>query len=101
MKYRKKPIVIEAFRMTEAAGEALTEWPTWLIQAWWGEKGRPGSLWPAPQDERKNDRLLRIGTLEGDMQVMWGDYIIQGIKGELYPCQADIFHMTYEEVSDE
>jgi hypothetical protein len=36
--------------------------------------------------------------LEGKHLVGWGDYIIQGVKGELYPCKPDIFEMTYEEV---
>ena len=40
-----------------------------------------------------------IKTLEGDHLSFNGDYIIQGVKGELYPCKPDIFHMTYEEVS--
>ena len=100
MKYRKKPIVIEAFCMTEAAREDNRDWPGWLNEAWNGRKGLPGSLWPA---RGKDSTLLHyhIGTLEGVMVVGWGDYIIQGVKGEIYPCQADIFHMTYEEVSDE
>ena len=39
-------------------------------------------------------------TLEGTHSANRGDYIIQGVKGELYPCKPDIFEMTYEEVTD-
>lgn len=41
---------------------------------------------------------LTIYTLEGDMEVSLGDYIIKGVKGEFYPCKPDIFEMTYEYV---
>ena len=46
----------------------------------------------------KNKDLLYVKTLEGDHHVGEGDYIIKGIKGELYACKPDIFEMTYEEV---
>ncbi|HCJ2877267.1 TPA: hypothetical protein NRK63_004159, partial [Clostridioides difficile] len=39
-----------------------------------------------------------LKTLEGTMRANKGDYIIQGVKGEIYPCKADIFEMTYEKV---
>lgn len=39
-----------------------------------------------------------ISTLEGDMVVSVGDYVIKGTKGEFYPCKPDIFELTYEEV---
>lgn len=42
-----------------------------------------------------------INTLEGRMYVSDGDYIIQGVQGEYYPCKPDIFEQTYELVSDE
>ena len=37
-----------------------------------------------------------IHTLEGDMEVSKGDYVIKGVKGEFYPCKPDIFEQTYE-----
>lgn len=40
--------------------------------------------------------LMEIGTLEGNMQVTKGDYIIKGVNGEFYPCKPDIFEKTYE-----
>ena len=42
-----------------------------------------------------NDESLHIYTLEGDMKANLGDYIIIGIKGEMYPCKPDIFEETY------
>ena len=84
MKFRKKPIVIEAFR------PVYDEWPEW------GEKAyREGVL-------RVNDAGTGhiIRTLEGDMHASPGDYIVRGIRGELYPCKPDIFLDTYEEVGE-
>ena len=95
MKYRKKPIVIEAFQMTEETREDNTDWPGWLNEAWNKVPGFPGSLWPAARVSDSH-RELRIATLEGMMDVSWGDYIIQGINGEIYPCKPDIFLASYE-----
>jgi len=47
---------------------------------------------PVPAD-------VYIETLEGDMSVSKGDYIIKGVKGEFYPCKPDIFNETYEAVA--
>jgi hypothetical protein len=44
------------------------------------------------------DGTLSIRTLEGVMRANVGDYVIRGIKGEIYPCKPDIFHATYEKV---
>lgn len=43
---------------------------------------------------------LKLKTLQGDMKVSDGDYIIKGVQGEFYPCKPDIFHKTYEPVTD-
>ena len=82
MKFRKKPIVIEAFR------PGIDEMPDWMSE-------QPGfELWTC------FDKAV-IKTLEGDMKVTKGDWIIKGIKGEIYPCKPDIFEATYEVVNDE
>ena len=44
---------------------------------------------------------LLIQTLEGEMIASKGDYIIKGIKGEIYPCKPDIFKDTYDLVEDD
>lgn len=94
-KFRKKPIVIEAFQMTEERRWPNSEWPEWLHKAWSLDSGEPGALSNHP-----GLNTLVICTLEGDHAVTWGDYIIQGVQGELYPCKPDIFEATYEAVDD-
>ncbi len=78
MKFRKKPIVIEAIMWT---GENASE-----VQDFIGDFGYV------------KGRYVDIGTLEGLMVASPGDWIIKGIKDEFYPCKPDIFEATYEEV---
>ena len=96
--YRKKPVEIEAFRMTAERGMDNQDWPTWLHQAWelGDSKGGKGGLWIA---RGMPDRSFLIGTDEGTLKLAWGDWIIRGVKGEIYPCRNDIFEMTYDEVA--
>ena len=49
-------------------------------------------------NEFENDEEIEIETLEGTMKANKGDFIIRGVKGELYPCKEDIFYETYEKV---
>lgn len=84
-RFRKKPVVIEAFQVLDRSdGEPR---PAWFRHAF-----RMGIVFGHPEG-------FIIKTLEGDHLARWGDYIIQGVKGELYPCQPDIFQATYEEVA--
>ena len=94
MKYRKKPVVIEAFQMTQERRSNAEEWPMWMHGAWGENREAPGSLYPT--EEGTEDGTLSIGTLKGQHLVSWGDFIIQGVKGELYPCKPDIFKATYD-----
>lgn len=82
-KFRKKPVEIEAVRWT---GENHDE------VAALGTINR-GSI-------QRKDRALPIRTPEGEMLANVGDWIIRGVKGELYPCKPDIFATTYEPVED-
>ena len=93
VKYRKKPVVVEAFQMTEARRWDNSEWPHWLNIAWNSDPGE-GALGIDFNDPTGN-RLV-IGTKEGVHKVMWDDYIIRGVQGELYPCKPGIFEATYE-----
>ncbi len=95
MKYRKRPVVVEAFQMTKDRIFHLPEYPGWLAAALSKVAGEEGAMWLA---DRGQGQRFRIGTLEGEHEVTWGDYIIQGVKGELYPCKPDIFEATYEAV---
>lgn len=96
-KYRKKPVIIEAFQMTKEHRGDNSKWPVWLHKAWNKDHGE-GAVWPEnyPDSDGK-DRLL-IGTLEGVRICDFDDYIIQGINGELDSCKPDIFEKTYEKV---
>lgn len=82
--YRKKPVVIEAFRWTGDLDQ--TEDPEWIIDAI-----RSGDVF-----FDTNTGTMKIKTLEGTMSVLPGEWIIKGIKGEIYPCKPDIFLATYE-----
>ena len=99
MKFRKKPVVIEAFQWT--GGPDQTEDPIWIINALkkpWGESGSARIYYPTIADAAysKGKPILQIYTLEGVHDANIGDYIIQGVKGEIYPCKPDIFAATYE-----
>lgn len=90
-RFRKKPVEIEAFQMTKARRWDNSEWPNWLNKAWQLDP-QEGSLWCEDGGEQ-----LFLGTLEGVHIVSWDDWIIRGIKGELYPCKPEIFEATYDE----
>lgn len=96
MKFRKKPVVIDAFQMNKRSRWDNSDWPYWLHLAW-NTEGE-GSLF-IDADDPARERLC-IGTTEGVMRVAWDDWIIRGIKGELYSCKPDIFEATYEPVAD-
>ena len=85
-RYRKKPIVIDAVQFTE---ENRDEWLA-LIDTHRVWSKEDGSL----------DYAI-VPTLEGDHRASPGDWIIRGIKGEIYPCREDIFRLTYEQVPDD
>ena len=95
MKYRKKPVVIEAFKYNynDNDNEKTIAYPHWFIDA---VKNDDVHIL-APETAGGAD-IIEIKTLEGAMRVSDGDYIIQGIKGEIYPCKPDIFEATYDKV---
>lgn len=88
MKYRKKPVVIEAYQIPPDDEQTREAPPGWLVRALVQQ-----SAVAVPQGG------IDILTLEGTMRGDVGDWIIQGVKGELYPCKPDIFAATYEAVS--
>lgn len=83
MKYRKKPVAIEAIQWD---GFNHVE-----IQAFCPTAHIAGHYAPAPLKMQ-----MIIPTLEGDHHASIGDFIIRGVQGEFYPCREDIFRMTYE-----
>jgi len=94
-KYRKKPVVIEAFQMTKKRRWNNCDWPCWLSQAWQKEPSE-GAVWIDDNDSQREN--LVCGTLEGVHKIDWDDFIIKGVKGEIYPCKPDIFEIAYESV---
>ena len=95
-KFRKKPVVIEAFQMTRKHRQDNTDWPNWLHQAWNKDPHETGCVCCEDFPNSDGTDRLVIVTLEGRQIVSWGDFIIQGVQGELYPCKPDIFKATYE-----
>lgn len=103
MKYRKKPVVVEAFQMTKERRLDNSEWPEWLNRAWNKNVMEPGALFSTPDGCLNSEKYqpLFIQTLEGTMKIDWNDFIIRGVHGEIYPCKPDIFAATYEPVTEE
>jgi hypothetical protein len=100
-KYRKKPVVIEAFQITIETRWDNSDWPEWLHRAWQKGYDEVGALYPwlnPYMDDCDSSDELAIVTLEGLQKVSMNDYIIQGVMGEIYPCREDIFELTYETV---
>ena len=113
LKYRKKPVEIEAMQLVGTAGDtapvldwmAANRYPMLV-----GDYTEPETLRyhdQGPEDNSRPDKGtyidpatgdFMIRTLEGDMRATYGDYIIKGIQGEFYPCRDDIFEDTYERV---
>ena len=93
-KFRKRPVVIEAFQMTKERRWDNSEWPGWLHEAWQKANDDAGAFYCDSSDLK----YIYIHTLEGHHRVTYGDWIIQGISGELYPCKPYIFDATYEPV---
>jgi hypothetical protein len=84
--YRKKPVVVEAFEFSNSNRGCFPKWLTDAVQILYDEFN--GEI-----------KAGLIDTMEGMMQASPGDFVIKGIKGEVYPCDGDIFRETYETVS--
>ena len=89
MKYRKKPVVIDAVQL---------RWDTWMEICAFADVGRLTDGRPEGFNPNGDTNVigLLIPTLEGVQEAHENDYIIRGVKGELYSCKPDIFAMTYE-----
>ena len=88
-KFRKKPVVIEAFRLNER-GLIAEDW-------FWDAVTRNDIITHCFGKHEPCPAWCEIKTPEGTMIANAGDYIIQGVHGEIYPCKADIFQKTYTE----
>lgn len=88
MRYRKKPIVIEAMQFKDDSADtiiALQEFMQSDLLVSYADPDNP---------------VIKIETLEGVMDASVRDFIIKGINGEFYPCKPEIFAKTYEAVID-
>ena len=95
MKYRKKPVVVEAIQLSVdniLEVERFIEQKEFIL-----DTGVAQDKFEDYKDSvRESGR--KIDTLEGVMTASIGDYIIKGVNGEFYPCKPDIFKKTYEAV---
>lgn len=82
-KYRKKPVVIEAIQRVDGNDDEICDFLANSESCFGFNAGK-----------------ITIETLEGEMTVSDGDYVIKGVRGECYPCKPDIFEQTYEEVQE-
>lgn len=90
MIYRKKPVVVEAFKL------GIDYIPDWFM-----DKVTTNEIILHSSStgfHHTPDTNADINTLEGVMHANYGDYIIKGVNGEIYPCKPDIFEKTYEPV---
>lgn len=104
MRFRKKPVEIEARQLTDDTG-------AWHDVYLWVEENTLGSFEPLGVIEGRapcpasgvsidpRDGRMIIATLEGPHYANLGDWIIRGVQGEFYPCKPDIFDATYEPVA--
>lgn len=91
-KYRKKPVIVEAWPVKEIWHNANSNWrelPSCIQEAY--EKG--GWVFLGNGD-------IVIPTIVGSVKALNGDFIIKNTNGEFYPCHPDIFENTYEKVTD-
>ena len=91
MKYRKKPVVIEAIQWTGNA-RAVYEFIN---------DRNPNQSFRIEGKSPEGLEKIWIETLEGPICASLNDWIICGVKGEFYPCKPDIFEQTYEAMTDE
>jgi len=84
MKYRKKPIEVEAVQIDSYDYDGMCDIIKWSN----GEV--------ASEEECEVGYLMAINTMEGRMLAKNRDYVIKGLQGEFYPCKPEIFEASYE-----
>lgn len=88
MRFRKKPVEVDAAQFTHATAPAVTQWLT-----------EHDAAYMFHGDDFTGEVYLEIYTLEGTMTAQPGDWIIRGVQGEFYPVKPQIFAATYEQVT--
>lgn len=87
-KFRKKPVVINAYQLGSIGQE---------VPQWFNDRLASKDI-QIFDSEKRGATYCYINTLEGIMRGDLDDYIILGVKGEVYPCKPDIFKLTYEAI---
>lgn len=90
MKYRKKPVVIDAMQYTQDTLHSVMTWIETFVE-------HNSEVLSYNEEANRFDCI----TLEGKLEISEGDFLIRGVKGEFYPCKPDIFHLTYDTVEEE
>lgn len=86
MKVRKKPVILDAYLIEDT--HFMLDSPDWVVEACHND-----TIFGYVSEVNKG---VRVKTLEGDMFVPFGHYLIQGVEGEIYGCEPNIFKKTYE-----
>jgi hypothetical protein len=99
MKFRKKPVEIEAVQFNGTNHREVCEFITTSVDhEHYDGEGFAFDPTDPSSDPANGKGTTTIRTLEGDMTATAGDWIIRGVQGEFYPCKPDIFDATYEAV---
>ena len=98
MKFRKKPVIIDAIQFT--GKESLDEVIEFINLEKICGKREANIIKSIIDYYFEKDKAIVIPTLEGNMIASIGDWIIRGVQGEYYPCKPDIFKATYEAVEE-
>ena len=103
-KYIKKQVVVEAIQWDGTLEKALEisqiDGLNSIIEYYSTKTVIIGESTSSSVNTTEEIKSFKIKTLEGDMNVSKGDYIIKGIKGEFYPCKEDIFKKTYVDFTE-
>ena len=103
-KYIKKQVVVEAIQWDGTLEKALEiskiDGLNSIIEYYSTKTVIIGESTSSSANTYEEIKSFKIKTLEGDMNVSKGDYIIKGIKGEFYPCKEDIFKKTYVDFTE-
>lgn len=92
-KYRKKPVVVDAIKFDKESRVSG------LADEFVSDINEDCEILYRFDKNDIHTPIYFVRTLEGDMDITEGDYLIKGIKKEIYPCKPDIFEQTYEKVN--
>lgn len=95
LKYRKRPVVIEAWQFDPGAFDT----PGWIEPMWWHEEV-DHTTYLGKLRSKRGGKILIIPNEHGPATARPGNWVIRGVNGEIYPCTDDVFQKTYEKVEE-